>query len=260
MSPVDYFMFIDPVFSSALVGAGYGMLTYGDRKIGAIRVCFWLAAIGIGSDGVVWGVWGANDAQPLWMRLTVAGVTGAAAAVGLTWGLWHLRDHIAPASPVTIGQGGDGGSASVKGKNSGAEGGSGGQGGIDPGGKGGDAEVKGDNSFAKGGAGGNAGQPDGRGGRRSIGGIENPNNPTAIWKFGQGGLGQNAPEYDRRLQILIQIREDYFTSFPADAVFIRAGIDQVPIMWVNKRLEELNESWRVTMDESGYKMPNLKAP
>jgi hypothetical protein len=46
--------------------------------------------------------------------------------------------------------------------------------------------------------------------------------------------------------------------FPDGAGFINAGIDQEPIMWVNKRLEELAEDWRVEMENGGYKLPPLK--
>jgi hypothetical protein len=260
MSPADYFMLADPLVSGVFVAAGYGMLAYGDRKIKAIRACFWIAAIGIGSLGVVWGVWGADESQPLSIRLIVAGVTGAIAAVGLTLGLWHLREHITPSPSEIAGPGGPGGKAEVIGEYSGAEGGTGGRGGLGPGGTGGDAKVKGDNSFARGGDGGNAGQPDGRGGQRTMSPGEQLNLPTDMWQFGHGGRGANAPEYDRRLKILTEIREAYFKAFPDDVIFIQAGIDQVPIKWVNKRLEEIGENWRVTIEDGGYKMPPLDAP
>jgi hypothetical protein len=157
-----------------------------------------------------------------------------------------------------LGPGGAGGNAKVVGQRSGAEGGTGGKGGMGPGGKGGDAEVQGDNSFARGGDGGNAGTPDGRGGPRTLSPGERLNLPTQMWPYGYGGRGGNKPEYDRRLKILTQMREEYMSAFPDDVVFINAGIDQVPIRWVNKRLEEIGEDWRVQMpQECGYKLPPL---
>lgn len=150
------------------------------------------------------------------------------------------------------------GGARVVGKNSLAEGGVGDEGGVGPGGAGGDAEVLGDNSYARGGDGGNAGQIDGRGGCRTSSQGERLNLPTNMWPYGYGGAGANAPEYDRRLAILTEIRTEYVDAFPGDAVFINAGIDQVPVRWVNKRLEEKGETWRVEMGNSGHKMPPLE--
>ena len=153
-----------------------------------------------------------------------------------------------------VGLGGCGGNAKVYGKNSIAEGGAGGEGGIGKGGDGGDAEAHGDYSYARGGDGGNAAQFDGRGGRRTTSPAECLNFPTALWVYGCGGAGANSPEYNRRLAILTEIRREYCNSFPDDAVFIDAGVDQVPVRWVNKRLEEKNENWQITMQNSGYKM------
>ena len=75
--------------------AGYGMLIYGDAKKQAIRGCFWMAAIGFGGLGVIWGVWEADVTQPLSVRLLVAGTTSAIAGMALTWVLWHLGDQSA---------------------------------------------------------------------------------------------------------------------------------------------------------------------
>jgi hypothetical protein len=61
--------------------------------------------------------------------------------------------------------------------------------------------------------------------------------------------------------LLTQIREEYKKAFPCDVAFIEAGIDIVRVNWVNKRLEEMSENWRVELDrsEGGYKMPNLES-
>jgi hypothetical protein len=57
--------------------------------------------------------------------------------------------------------------------------------------------------------------------------------------------------------LLTKIRAEYLETFPDERPFIEAGIDQVPVNWVNKRLQELSEPWRVELDNGGYKMPPL---
>jgi hypothetical protein len=81
--------------------------------------------------------------------------------------------------------------------------------------------------------------------------------PTEMWGFGRGGSGANAPEYDRRLSVLARIRNEYCAAFPDEVRFIDAGIDPVPVEWVNKRLEEIGEPWRVAGEITGYRMPAL---
>ena len=259
----DYVLTALGIACPVSAAAGYDMLE--KAKARAIA-WFWVAAISFGSLGIVWGVWGADSSQPLWIRLAVAGVTGAVAAIALTWVLWQVRDHVAASQAknqgsgtMEQGPGGSGGKAKVTGDRSGAEGGTGGKGGLGSGGPGGDAEVVGDDSFARGGDGGNAAQPDGRGGPRTASPGERLNLPTSMWPYGYSGRGANNPEYDRRLRILTQIRAQFMQAFPDDVTFIEAGVDQVPISWVNKRLEEMGETWRVEMENGGYKLPPLNA-
>jgi hypothetical protein len=60
------------------------------------------------------------------------------------------------------------------------------------------------------------------------------------------------------LEILTQLRSQYLQVFPMDTIFIQAGVDQVPVRWINKRLEEMGESWRVLgIKDGGYEMPPL---
>lgn len=158
--------------------------------------------------------------------------------------------------PTLTGNGGAGGNARATGYRSGAEGGVGGIGGVNSGGRGGNAEAVGDYSYARGGDGGNAAQQDGRGGPRTLSVGERMNLPTQLWPYGYGGRGANTPEYDRRLAVLTEIRQEYLRAFPDDALFIHAGIEQVPIRWVNKRLEEQGEAWRVKMAVGGYLLLN----
>lgn len=173
-------------------------------------------------------------------------------------GAWFLvQNPIEDRAISSDNGGGKGGNAKVSGNRSGAEGGAGGIGGLGVGGDGGNAEVEGDDSFARGGDGGNAGTVDGRGGRRTLSPGERLNLPTNMWPYGYGGAGANAPEYDRRLFILTQLRNEYLVAFPDDARFIHAGIDTVPEHWINKRLEELGERWRIELWRGGYVMPAL---
>jgi hypothetical protein len=81
-----------------------------------------------------------------------------------------------------------------------------------------------------------------------------------MWPYGYGGRGANKPEYNRQLKILTQIREEYMKVFPDDVVLINFGINQVPVNWVNKRLEEIGEDWRVLMKEDcGYELPPIES-
>lgn len=162
--------------------------------------------------------------------------------------------------PVATGKGGDGGGGTIIGN------------GVVIGGRGGDSGVtgiggKGGSGFSQGatealiigGDGGNCPTADGRGGRGARGPGERLGVPTAMWGFGRGGAGANAPEYDRRIGVLKGIRAEYVAKFPVDAHFIDAGIDPVPIEWVNQRLTELGEAWRVTLGPTGYVLPALES-
>jgi hypothetical protein len=47
-------------------------------------------------------------------------------------------------------------------------------------------------------------------------------------------------------------------AFPEEMPFVNAGVDPVPLNWVNKRLEELGEIWQVEMGNGGYVLPPLE--
>lgn len=160
----------------------------------------------------------------------------------------HLSDSFFKGSP------GQGGSVRIRGTRSSGVGGGSGVPGLTLGGSGGHVDIEGDESFGKGGEGGNAPQADGRGGRRTRGAMEGSHLPTQVWAAGHGGHGANTPEYDRRLALLIQIKREYYHAFPGDIQFIEAGIDFVPDYWINARLREINEKWRVNLGRYGYEM------
>jgi hypothetical protein len=142
-------------------------------------------------------------------------------------------------SNATILRPGVGGGGSIVGDNGKIIGGKGG--GIG-GGNGGGGVITGNHGMIIGGDAGGGPTPDGRGGKSPRSPGEVAELPTELWKYGRGGAGSNAPEYNRRLQILRRIRREYIDMFPDTGPYIEAGVDQVPIAWVNTRLKELQET------------------
>lgn len=156
------------------------------------------------------------------------------------------------------GVGGDGGDGQIVGNRGVIIGGQGGNGGVSGiGGKGGSGFIQGDDGLIIGGDGGSCGTADGRGGKRARGPTERLGFPTDMWGYGRGGSGANNPEYDRRIALLKKIRAEYMAKFPQDAPYIDAGVDSVPVDWINQRLTENNEGWSVEMGQSGYILPSL---
>lgn len=156
------------------------------------------------------------------------------------------------------GKGGDGGGGTIIGNRGTVIGGKGGSGGVaGVGGKGGGGHIVGDDALIIGGDGGSAATSDGRGGIGARGPTERFGFSTTLWGFGRGGSSPNHPEFDRRLTLLTQFRKEYGEQFPNDKVFIDAGIDQVPVDWINQRLLESNESWSISKGENGYVLPEL---
>lgn len=156
------------------------------------------------------------------------------------------------------GVGGEGGSGTIIGNRGAVIGGKGGTGGIaGVGGKGGSGFIQGDDGLIIGGDGGNASAADGRGGKGARGSTERLGFPTSSWGYGRGGSGTNHPEYDRRLKLLAQFRNEYRARFPEEAPYVDAGVDLVPTDWINQRLLECRESWRVAAGEAGYSLPPL---
>jgi hypothetical protein len=242
------------------IGAGLGLASSAMIQLTDINRLLLLGVLGLGLCILAWELAphiatriGPTAGRKRTMLPVLAMAFGVIAfGVGA---VWYYIEHPRVAAPVLVG--GRGGNAAVEGHRSGAQGGDAGESGLWPGGPGGDAFVKGNDSFARGGDGGNAPQADGRGGRRSRGPGEKLNLPTMMWGFGYGGRGADTPEYTRRLKLLTQIRAEYIAKFPDDVPYIEAGIDPVPENWVNKRLEEMGETWRVTLGDAGYVLPPL---
>lgn len=157
------------------------------------------------------------------------------------------------------GVGGDGGDGTIIGNRGTVIGGRGGNGGISgTGGKGGSGFIRGDDGLIIGGDCGNAATADGRGGRGARGPTERFGFPTEMWGYGRGGSGSNHVEYNRRIKLLIEIRKEYILQFPSDEPYILAGVDPIPIDWINQRLAEMCESWTVKYGSCGYVLPALE--
>lgn len=179
-------------------------------------------------------------------------------SVLLEWKEQHEQWVTANLNRGPDGVGGEGGSGTIIGNRGVAIGGRGGKGGVyGTGGKGGSGVVHGDDALVIGGNGGDAGSADGRGGAGARSPTERFGMPTMLWGFGRGGAGVNDPEYDRRLHLLRHFCEEYKARFPQDAWYIEAGIDAVPVDWINQRLVESNETWQVSRGDSGFALPPL---
>lgn len=174
------------------------------------------------------------------------------------WKTTHEKWIAENLNKLSEGRGGEGGSGTIIGNRGAIIGGRGGNGGVvGYGGKGGSGFIQGDDGVIIGGDGGSCPTTDGRGGRGAPGPTERFGFPTFMWGYGRGGSGNNHPEYNRRLTVLQSIRNKYMTQFPKRKVFIDAGIDIVPVDWVNQQLVELGEHWNVHFGVEGYILPLL---
>lgn len=170
----------------------------------------------------------------------------------------EVRRQFLDIEPTADGLGGNGGGATVFGDRATAMAGKAGRGGTSGrGGHGGAATAIGDDVVAIGGDGGDAGTPDGRGGRGASGPTERYGVDTSLWGYGRGGAGADDPEYRRRMQLLARVRQDYLVRFPQDQPYVAAGVDAIPVDWVNQRLDELGERWHVSWGQDGYELPAL---
>jgi hypothetical protein len=88
MDIAEYALVAIPAASGLVATVGGVLLTLRSPNYRAVKAAFWMAAVCFGSLGIVWGVTAVN--QPMILRLGVAGITAAAAAMALTWILAHL--------------------------------------------------------------------------------------------------------------------------------------------------------------------------
>lgn len=171
------------------------------------------------------------------------------------------NDQAQIASPAD-GRGGKGGGGNASGKGSLVLGGKGGPGGGPGGGRGGDGgggDAVGDGSIVIGGdGGGGGGRPDGRGGIGAPSPLKKLS-PEVLKSFGltgnetygQGGSSPNSPEYDRSLKVLNAISAEYIANNPKAKLESMPGVLMPPVSWVNKRLSERQETFRVELIDNG---------
>lgn len=249
----------------AVISRTWGFIKMGWRALSELNTAIWVfELLGVLPASLpTWLGWENAESRPYLIALSL--LLYAAIFLCVLGYYGYRTDNKIGVSEVSIppasgGTGGPGGSGTIFGNGGTIIGGKGGDAGVSGvGGAGGGGDIHGDNGLIVGGDGGNAGTADGRGGRRTMSPGEQQNLPSNLWQYGYGGAGGNAPEYNRRLQILIKIRSEYKQAFPDDVIFIDAGIDQVSISWVNKRLDELGENWHIArMSEGGYEMPPLE--
>jgi hypothetical protein len=174
------------------------------------------------------------------------------------WKAIHEKWVVENLNKRKAGRGGDGGCGTIVGNRGTIIGGRGGDGGVSGyGGKGGGGLIQGDDGLIIGGDGGSCPTADGRGGHGAHGPTERFGFPTSLWGYGRGGSGSNHPTYQHRLGILRTIRSEYMAKFPEEKAFIEAGIDPVPVDWINQRLIELGEAWQIQLGPMGYLLPPL---
>jgi hypothetical protein len=176
----------------------------------------------------------------------------------ITWKTEHESWVASNLNKRSAGIGGDGGGGTIIGDRGTIVAGRGGDAGLSGrGGNGGSGFIQGDDGLIIGGDGGSGATSDGRGGRGALGPTERFGFSTAVWGFGRGGSGHNAPEFDRRVALISKYRVEYKQKFPERAPYIDAGIDPVPIDWINQRLVEEGEQWAVMCGPQGYLLPSL---
>lgn len=164
---------------------------------------------------------------------------------------YYILSHKNSAETGSGGQGGkakalDG--AAAMGGNGGLGGGAGGG----KGGKGGDAEAFGRGSLAIGGDGGGGYRADGRGGKGADSLLKKlpPDmlkqfGLTGNENYGSGGDGGNSQEYVRRIGILKVLNSEYSKENPGLKLHTMQGVEMPPVEWINKRLSQKKESFRV---------------
>lgn len=72
--------------------------------------------------------------------------------------------------------------------------------------------------------------------------------------------GGNTPEYHRRALLLGKLSQEYILSHDGISPALAAGTEPVPADWMNQRLEQMGEAWRVRLKGIGYEMFPLSTP
>lgn len=214
---------------------------------------FWLAILGpilIGAALAIWGFADGSKTFAIWLGFFGCVLLLIVLAL-------QLQKSIVSKETEGVGTGGKGGQATAS-DGGVALGGKGGRGGVGSGGTGGNADAVGERSMAIGGDGGDSGRSDGRGGNGGQSPLKNLSPEmlkswglTGNEGYGQGGRGANSPEYDRNLKVLNSISSEYMANNPNAKLETMPGVLMPPINWVNNRLSQRRETFRVEFIDNG---------
>jgi hypothetical protein len=176
----------------------------------------------------------------------------------------YLKGPDNPPPNLTGGAGGPGGSPTVIGNQNIAIGGRGGPGGSvggGTGGAGGGGTNTGNNMVVAGGDGGAAGDkcvwrhPAKSGYENAQKALGRPVDPD-LRQYGRGGA---VPGYEPKLQVIEQLRAQYFQAHKEAPQNIFQNINAVPTEYLNDALATMKETWRVRIvdeDEYEFFLPN----
>jgi hypothetical protein len=82
MRVIDLFFLLATVIVGIVATAGYGVLSLHPADFRIAKRCFWAAALGFATIGIVWG---ATTLEAMWIiRVLVVGLIGGIAAIGLS--------------------------------------------------------------------------------------------------------------------------------------------------------------------------------
>jgi hypothetical protein len=88
--------------------------------------------------------------------------------------------------------------------------------------------------------------------------ISNSSNNSGIVTQGQTGnnflIDTLEPETSRRKSLLGKLCKEYIFDHDGLSSALLAGTESVPPDWINKRLEQMGESWRVRVKGSEYEI------
>jgi len=114
------------------------------------------------------------------------------------------------------------------------------------------------------GIGGEANQRDGSGGRGDRSDCEvlyPPGGPHGgmLADCGPRGGGQNTPDYDRKLSVVVQLRKVYAITHVGSPSTVLDDKNSVPLAWINQQLAALGAQWRVRIVRGEYEFFPLPA-
>lgn len=223
-----------------------------------------MVSIGIGVAGlaltIIFGI--LRYAFPSVCRLVARAVLAVGILLLITSAILIIKGTHQNIPDSASGQGGKGGGGNAVGKGSRVIGGNGGPGGSPGAGRGGDGgggDAVGEGATVMGGDGGGGGRFDGRGGAGAKSTLSKvpPETLRAFGltgkeTYGQGGNGANSPEYDRMLRVVTALSLEFKAANSSSQLTTLPGLSMAPVDWINERLAQSNESFRVELADFGH--------